>query len=51
MLGEPTLGSILAAKDLQMVDVADLFRRVDLDPDGHAQSPVTRLSCPHALIG
>jgi hypothetical protein len=34
VLSKPALGSILAGKDLQVILVADLFRGVDVDPDG-----------------
>jgi hypothetical protein len=33
VLGAPPLGCILAGKDLEVVDITDLFRGVDVDPD------------------
>jgi len=40
VLGEPGVGGILAGKDLQVIDVANLF--VAVDPDGHKSSLISR---------
>jgi hypothetical protein len=42
VLGAPPLGCILAGKDLEVVDITDLFRGVDVDPDSQAKDFLTR---------
>jgi hypothetical protein len=41
-LSKPGIGSVLVGEDLQVVDVADLFRGVDVDPDRHVSSLICR---------
>ena len=36
ILGKPSLGCLLAGKDLQVVDVAHFFRCINVYPDPHA---------------
>ncbi len=42
VFGEPAFGGILGGEDLQVVDVANVFARFDVDPDRYGSSLIRR---------